>query len=83
MRILDLRTAGPHRAVHLGALALALVMLPWSEFLLSLSLIILLVNWLWEGIAKRDLGRRFKRAFTTPESAVFISFFGLHLLGLL
>ncbi|MBK8581893.1 MAG: O-antigen ligase family protein [Flavobacteriales bacterium] len=83
MRILDLRTAGPHRAVHLGALALALVMLPWSEFLLSLSLIILLVNWLWEGIAKRDLGGRFKRAFTTPESAVFISFFGLHLLGLL
>ena len=62
---------------------MALIMLPWSEFLLSLSQIILGVNWLWEGIATRDLGGRFKRGFTTKESAVFLSFFGLNLLGLL
>lgn len=82
MRTLELRSTGPHRAVHLGALALSLVALPWSEFLLSLAQIILLVNWLWEGVAQRDLGGRFKRGFTTPESAVFLSFFGLHVLGL-
>lgn len=71
-----------HRKVHIGALAMALAALPWSEFLLSLSQIILLGNWLWEGIARRDLGGRFGRALTTPASAVFLSFFGLHVLGL-
>lgn len=83
MRIPGPRRTGFHWRIHLGALALALIMLPWSEFLLSLSQIILLVNWLWEGIATRDLGGRFKRAFTTKESAVFLSFFVLNLLGLL
>lgn len=72
-----------HRQIHLGAIALALIALPWSEFLLSLSQIMLLANWLWEGIARRSVGGRFKRAFTTAESAVFLSFFGLHVLGLL
>ncbi len=72
-----------HRRIHVGAIGLALITLPWSEFLLSLSQIILLVNWLWEGAATRDLSGRFKRAFTTKESAVFLSFFGLHLFGLL
>lgn len=79
----QLRGAGIHRTIHLGALAMALVFLPWSEFLLSLSEIVLLVNWLWEAAAQRSLGSRFKRAFTTAESAVFLSFFGLHVLGLL
>ena len=78
-----LKRSSIHRHLHLGALALALTALPWSEFLLSLSLIILVVNWLWEGIAQRHLGGRFKRAFITKESAVFLSFFGLHMLGLL
>lgn len=71
-----------HRQVYLGALALALVALPWSEFLLSLSQIILVGNWLWEGMARRDLAGRFKRSFGKAESAVFLSFFGLHVLGL-
>lgn len=73
----------PHRRIHLFGLGLALVALPWSEFLLSLSQFILLGNWLWEGVARRDLAGRFRRAFTTAESTVFLSFFGLHLLGLL
>lgn len=72
-----------HRQVHLGALALALIALPWSEFLLSLSQIILVANWLWEGVARNDLTGRFKRSFGRAESAVFISFLGLHALGLL
>jgi hypothetical protein len=83
MRIPGTVGSGVHRRIHLGGLGLALIMLPWSEFLLSLSQILLVVNWLWEGIATRDLGGRFKRGFTTKESAVFLSFFGLNLLGLL
>lgn len=71
-----------HRQVHLGAIALALVALPWSESLLSISQLLLVGNWLWEGAATRTLVARFKHAFTAPESAVFLSFFGLHLLGL-
>lgn len=83
MRTMDRNGSGIHRHVHLGAMAMALAVLPWSEFLLSLSQIILIANWLWEGVAQRGLGGRFKRAFTTKESAVFLSFFGLHVLGLL
>jgi uncharacterized membrane protein len=71
-----------HRQVHVAATGLALIALPWSEFLLSLSQFILIGNWLWEGIAQRTAGHRFKQAFTTPASAVFLSFFCLHLLGL-
>lgn len=71
-----------HRQVHFGAVALALAALPWSEFLLSLSQFILIGNWLWEGAATRSAAGRFKRAFTGRESAVFLSFFGLHVLGL-
>ena len=77
MRLPGTVGTGVHWRIHLGALGLALIMLPWSEFLLSLSQIILGVNWLWEGIATRDLGGRFKRGFTTKESAVFLSFFGI------
>ncbi|HEX2616222.1 MAG TPA: O-antigen ligase family protein [Flavobacteriales bacterium] len=70
------------RRVHLGALWLSVVMLPWSEFGLSLAQLILLGNWIVEGVVRRDLGGRFKRAFTDAASAVWLSFFGLHLLGL-
>lgn len=82
MRTMGGSGANIHRRVHVAAIGLALIALPWSEFLLSLSQIILLVNWLWEGFARRTAGARFKQAFTTPASAVFLSFFGLHLLGL-
>lgn len=75
-------TQGLHRHVHLAALAMALAVLPWSEFLLSLSQIILVGNWLWEGVARKRAGHRFKLALATPESAVFLSFLGLHVLGL-
>lgn len=71
-----------HRQVHLGAIATALAAMPWSESLLSISQFILVGNWLWEGVAQRALGRRFRQALITRESAVFLSFFGLHVLGL-
>ena len=71
------------RQVHVGALALAAVMLPWSEFLLSNAQFLLIGNWLVEGIVRKDLVGRFKRAFTSGPCLVFISFFALHVLGLL
>lgn len=73
---------GIHRNIHIAATGMALVALPWSEFLLSNAELILLFNWLWAGVAERDLRGRFKRALTTAESAVFLSFFALHVLGL-
>ena len=71
------------RRVHVAALALAAIMLPWSEFLLSIAQFLLIGNWLAEGIMRKDLAGRFKRAFTDPPALVFLSFFGLHVLGLL
>jgi hypothetical protein len=71
-----------HHHVHLATVALALIALPWSEFLLSLALILMLANWIWEGIALHDLRGRSERAVSRPGSAVFLSFFALYLLGL-
>src|SRR5690606_5017606 len=71
-----------HGHVRYGALALAAAMLPWSEFLLSNALIILLANWLWEGLATRTLGPRARAALTDPIAAVWGSFFVLHIIGL-
>jgi hypothetical protein len=71
------------RKVHVAALALAAVALPWSEFLLSISQFLLVGNWLVQGVALRDLSGRFKRAFTLPTGMLFLSFFALHIAGLL
>lgn len=78
-------TGGPDRfrQVHVAALALAAVMLPWSEFLLSNAQFLLVGNWLVGGLVRRDLAARFRRAFTDPAALVFLSFFGIHVLGLL
>ncbi len=71
------------RHVHVAALALVAIMLPWSEFLLSNAQFLLIGNWLVEGVVRKDLIGRFKRGFTHPGALVFVSFFGLHVLGLL
>lgn len=71
------------RQVHVSALALAAIMLPWSEYLLSNAQFLLIGNWLVEGVVRKDLAGRFKRAFTHPAGLVFLSFFGLHAVGLL
>lgn len=70
------------RTVHVGALVLCAVMLPWSKALLSMAQLLLIANWLVEGVVRRDVKGRFRRAFTEAPSLVFISFFLLHLLGL-
>lgn len=76
-------TGDRFRQVHIAALALAAIMLPWSEFLLSNAQFLVVGNWLVEGVVRKDLAGRFKRAFTHPAGLVFLSFFALHLLGLL
>ena len=71
------------RQVHVGALALVAIMLPWSEFLLSNAQFLLIGNWLVEGVVRKDLAGRFKRGFSHPGGLVFLSFFSLHAIGLL
>lgn len=73
----------PFRQVHVLALSLCAIMLPWSTAFLSIAQMLLAANWLAEGIVQRDLGGRFKRAFTSAPVLVFLGFLGLHLLGLL
>ncbi len=58
-------------------------MLPWSTAILSMAQILLVVNWLAEGVVRKDLLGRFRRTFTSAPSLVFLSIFGLHVLGLL
>lgn len=71
------------RWVHLTALALAVILLPWSTAFLSMAQMLLAANWLAEGIVRRDLVGRFRRAFTSAPVLVYLSFLGLHALGLL
>ena len=71
------------RSVHVGALALCAIMLPWSTAILSMAQMLLVANWLAEGVVRKDLVQRFRRAFTWAPSLLFISFFALHVIGLL
>ena len=71
------------RTVHVGALALCAIMLPWSKAILSIAQLLLIANWLVEGVVRKNVKGRFLRAFTEAPSLVFISFFLLHVVGLL
>lgn len=71
------------RWVHLFALALVAIGLSWGNFLMSLGQLVLVGNLLIEGAAKHDLGARARRAFTSAPVLVFVSFYALHLVGLL
>lgn len=78
-----LRGRDVFRGVHVGALALCAIMLPWSTAILSMAQMLLVANWLAEGIVRKDFVGRFRRAFTTAPSLLFLSFFFLHVVGLL
>lgn len=69
--------------VHVGALALCAIFLPWSTAFLSIAQMLLVANWIAWGIASRQLGAWFRKSFTEPAPLLFLSFLGIHLLGLL
>ncbi len=71
------------RTVHVSALVLCTVFLPWSTAFLSMAQMLLAANWLAEGIVQRSSRSRFKAGFTTAPSLVFISFLLMHVIGLL
>lgn len=73
----------PFRLVHWYSLVLCIVFLPWSTAYLSMAQMLMVANWLAEGIARRSMKQRFLQAFTSAPTLVFLSFLGLHLLGLL
>jgi len=70
------------RTVHVGALALCAIMLPWSTAILSMAQMLLVIDWLAEGVVRNDFIGRFRRTFTSAPAMVFLSIFGLHVLGL-
>lgn len=69
--------------VHVGALALSVIFLPWSTAFLSIAQMLLVANWIAWGIATHQLRAWSRRSFTEPTSVVFLSFLGIHLMGLL
>lgn len=71
------------RWAYLIGLSIIAVGMPWGEFLMSIGHIIVLVAWVWEGIAHKSLRTASRRAFTDPAVLVFLSFPLLHLVGLL
>lgn len=73
----------PFRLIHWTSLGLCIVFLPWSTAFLSMAQMLMLVNWIAQGIAQRTMGKRLRDAFATAPSLVFLSFFGLHVIGLL
>lgn len=77
--------AGPHWSdrVHVAALALCLIFLPWSTAFLSLAQMLLVANWLVGGVLTRSAAVRWRAAFATAPSLAFLAFFGLHVVGLL
>ncbi|MFN3875014.1 MAG: hypothetical protein ACK4L7_03755, partial [Flavobacteriales bacterium] len=72
----------PFRAIHVAALALCAALLPWSTALLSMAQMLLAANWIAAGAAQGDGRLRWRRAFIAPEPLVFISFLGIHAIGL-
>lgn len=71
------------RTVHVGALVLCALLLPWSKAGTSMAQMLLAANWIIEGIIRKDLAPRIRRAFTSAPSLVFIGFLLLHGIGLL
>lgn len=71
------------RRIHVSALALCVVFLPWSNAFLSMAQMLLAANWIATGIVGKDAGARWRVAFASPPAAVFLSFLLLHAIGLL
>lgn len=81
--MVQLRGRDPFRTVHVAALVLCAIMLPWSTAFLSIAQMLLVVNWLAEGVVRKDLLQRLRIGLGSAAALVFISFFLLHVVGLL
>jgi hypothetical protein len=68
-----------HYYLYLLGIALLIIGLPYSKFLMSLSQIILFVNWLWEG----NLRNKIKLFVNNKAAVVVSSLLLLHFIGLL
>lgn len=73
----------PFRGVHVAALALCAVFLPWSTAFLSMSQMLLAANWIAAGLAQGNARRRWRSVLTSAPALAFISFLALHGIGLL
>jgi len=73
----------PFRKIHVGSLVLCIVFLPWSTAFLSIAQMLMVANWLAEGIVKGSLAQRARTAFRTGPALAFLSLLGIHFIGLL
>lgn len=71
------------RWLYLGGLAITGIGMPWGEFLMSIGQIIALGGWLIEGVVRKSIGARVRHAFSQRAVLVFLSFYALHVAGLL
>lgn len=70
------------RRIHVSALALCMVFLPWSTAYLSMAQMLLAANWIAAGIVEGNHRQRWRAGFASPPALIFLSFLGLHVLGL-
>jgi hypothetical protein len=68
-----------HEAVYVFAIALLIIGLPVSKFLMSVSQIMLLINWILEG----DLKNKFKRFFENKPALILSSLLFIHIIALI
>lgn len=68
-----------HRYLYIFSICILAIGLPVSKFLMSLSQIIIICNWVLEG----DLKNKWKQFSTNKIAVVLTSFFFLHIIGLL
>ena len=76
------RSFFPFRTVHVSALVLCTVFLPWSTAFLSMAQMLLAANWFAEGFANGTMKERLRSSFTTAPPLVLVSFLLLHVLRL-
>ncbi len=76
---LILRYNYPAHHIYIFALILIAISLPFSPFLLSISIILLLINWLIEG----GLLSKISIALNNNALLIFLSLYLIHILGLL
>ena len=67
-----------HPQVYVAALAMAVIGMPLSKVLISISMFVLLGNWLLEGGLKEKLNLFFKNRIAVVLASLYV----LHLIGL-